>query len=375
MSDNQRRAIFRVIFLITCFLPTGVVGYWICHPQTADGWERAIQAELGITTQIDSVFTPGPNVTILTGVEFTDPDGTLLFKTVEAKIEFGGEKENRVVIPYKVEHLSSQGLDYLVNTIKDKAIRKDSTQTPWRIVFEADTKIEQTMFADLKSSSDRSDSSIVPLEFVSSLNISDLNIYLGPNASENGTFAQASFYVDDNNALAGNLDGESLAERTPVICELARTEQNGTLVALDSKGNALPCWLLANSAEMLRPLGSKATFNGEIAIEKTTPSQQRLKVTGEFRDVDLGRSGLARANAYGDRPSLARIEVIQCAYDRHENTAWNVVLFTDQNSTLPGTHIRESDLFYESKQINIAHALERTLLPLARNAATDANYK
>jgi len=372
MSDNQRRAIFRVIFLLTCFLPTGVVGYWICHPQTANGWERAIQAELGITTEIDSVVTPGPYVTILTGLKFSDPEGTPLFETVEARIDFGtlqgngGVKGNRVVIPYKVQHLSSKGLSYLVDSLKDNVVRKQIGDAHWKIVFEEEVKIDQTLYAELTTSPELIDRSVTPLESVSSLRVVDLVIDLGPATPDIGTFAEASFLV---------VEPDQRRDLSPVNCKLSKTERYGNCIELDTNGTPLPCWLLADSAEMLRPLGPFATFNGGIVIEQQSPSQQRLEIAGVIREVDLGRAGLLRTGQQRSFQSPARIDVIQCVYDRQQKMAWNVVLFPDQDSELPGIPVRESDLFNYSKQIDIANAFSNTLLPLSRAAANDSNFK
>ena len=60
-------------------------------------WEREIQANLGLTTRIDSVETPGPYTVILRGVEFLNVDGESILETVETRIEFG-KQFDRVVI-------------------------------------------------------------------------------------------------------------------------------------------------------------------------------------------------------------------------------------------------------------------------------------
>ncbi len=98
LSDNWRRTICRCAFLILCVLPTLVSGYWIFHPQTAGQWEQAIRAELGIPTDIDSVETPGPNVTILRGFRLFDPETGELFATTQVRVIRG--YPNRLVIDY-----------------------------------------------------------------------------------------------------------------------------------------------------------------------------------------------------------------------------------------------------------------------------------
>ncbi len=378
MSDNHRRAIFRIVFLLTCFLPTGVVGYWICHPQTASNWERAIQAELGLNTEIDSIVTPGPNVTILTGLKLRDAEGTLLFETVEAKVEFGAfggngtAKGNRVVFPYKVEHLTNQGIGYLVKTLKDNLVHKKFSHSPWKIVFEEDASIQRSQ--DANSANPELKAGMSPLELVSSLKISGLELDLGAAIPEDGTLAVASFLVSEKSSTNSLANGEGGPEqdRVPVVCNLSKTERHGSYLEFSTNGASLPCWLFADSMGILRPLGDQATFSGEVKFQQPSPSQTIVDVAGVFRDVDLGPWGVVVNQSTESR---AKIDVIQCRFNGLQKEAWHVVLHTDQDSMHPGIQVNHTSMFDFSTKIDIANAFDKTLAPITRSASNGSNLK
>ena len=132
-SDNQKRIVCRLAFLLLCALPTAAVVYRIMHPQTADQWEQRIQAQLGVRTHIDSVETPGPYETILRGLEFFDADRKILIAT-ELRILFG--EVNQIWIDHPVR-LDSNGLQYLVDQVNQQLIRSHTVQPRWVVMVDS----------------------------------------------------------------------------------------------------------------------------------------------------------------------------------------------------------------------------------------------
>lgn len=363
MSDNQRRTVCRILFLLVCILPTSVVGYWICHPQTAIGWERAIQAELGVTTKIDSVETPGPYVTILRGLEFTDPVVGTVFETVETRIEFGKEL-NLVTIPYQVKHLTSKGLTQLVQSINQSVMRRHGADKHWRIVFEEPARVSQSFVDEIAgggfafSKNVGSRNSAASLQLVSSVTLSDIQIYVAPtNPVDDGTFAEVRFKVEDASK-------ESTGEF--VVCGISNTDQDGHVVQVNASSTALPCWLLADAFSFLPDgLGANATFRGELYYVPEL-SNVVLEVAGVFENVDLAKSVPAAQNQ-----PLASIRLDRCKFEKGDLAEWTAFLIRDRDS--PPSRIRKDDLFKYNKQVDIAQAIANTMFGKPRSAELDKN--
>jgi len=268
MSDNQRRVYCRILFLAICAFPTAFVGYWICHPQTARGWEKTLQAQLGVTTSIDSIETPGPYVTILRGLEFTDPELGTLFKAVEAKIEFGQDK-NVISIPYRVQGLNNKGVACLIKKVNENLIRAHRVDKPWRIQFDKNTVISQDLavdVADLRAG-----------EFLPQFPMSELNLDITPLAD--GTRADLRFKVPMSNA-----------PDNVVQCALVRSEEHGHKMGFTSNTVALPCWLVSDVIPIVSSsFGTEAKFVGLVEVEPT-PGKREVNINGTFHQVDLDRS-------------------------------------------------------------------------------------
>jgi len=343
MSDNQRRFFCRMMFLLVCALPTSVVAYWIGHPQTADGWELAIKAQLGVTASIDSIETPGPNVTILRGVELSDPETGTLLKTVEARIEFGKIK-NYVGIPYKVQGLTNQGLVRLVKQINQNLIRTHGAEKPWRLEFLKDSVVQQSNLAGFASD----DPSQVPNQFT----VAGLTIDIVPTID--GTTAKAYFSVP----------GNDYADRQ-VVCEMSKSQTHSQLLQLDTNQVSLPCWLVADSVPMMvsitSSLGQDAHFAGKLAL-KPTRGNSELYIDGTIDFVDLKRS-LRHIREPGQQ--FARIELDECWFVDGVPQKWDALL-QHQSSVM---RIQAKDLFVSKWEVAPDHAIENTILQHGERAA------
>jgi len=229
MSDNQRRFFCQILFLILCVVPTAVAGYWICHPQTANGWELKLHAKLGVETSIDSIETPGPYVTILRGLEFADPEIGTLFKAVEARIEFGTES-NLVSVPYRVQGLTNKSLGSLVQTVNQKLIRSHGVDKPWQIRFGEDAVVSQ---ASTLGSGPPGQA-----EYLPQFPMAGVQVDVFPRVD--GTQCVASFRVPS-----------SQSPEELVSCSLSRTQDFGQLLVLDTNNVAVP-WSLFHLRGNLR---------------------------------------------------------------------------------------------------------------------------
>lgn len=347
MSDNQRRALCRILFLLVCFLPTVGVLYWICHPQTAGSWERAIHAELGIETHIDSIETPGLYVTILRGLEFSDPEVGSLLKTVEARIEFGDV--NQIYIPYKVQNLTNKSLTCLLKNINRNLVRSQGVDKRWRISFEKDTLVEEAIAAELRSQVSFSGPANSGNQFdaVPGVALSNLQIDLGSGMEgADGAFVSARFNV-------AGASGE-LASDKYVGCRISKTDQYGHVIELNTNNVPLPCWLVADTVPFVpASLGGEATFAGELTLVPTVATNY-LKLTGAFHNVDLGRSVLSNAGQF------ASIQLNQCRFENGELEDWNAMLFHDIDS--PPRLISKESLFTFTKQVDVAQAIAHSIL-------------
>lgn len=358
MSDNQRRALYRILFLALCVLPTSAIGYWICHPQTSSGWERAIQAQLGVTTKIDSVETPGPYVTILRNLRFLDLDGEMMFKTVTTKIEYG-RKFNQIVFPDKVRGLTNEGLTFLIHSIDQNVIHKRSADKHWIVVFEKNATINKALAGELFGTANGSalNSTITPLELGSSLTVSELKIEIGPTLPKaDGAYAKASFKIVDpaDNTVSDNF----------VTCDISKTDQYGHVMQLDSDQSALPCWLITHPAlDLPSMIGRNATFNGAVRFEPSATTA-KIELAGVFANIDLVTSvSFASQNT-------ASIQLNKCRFESGELKDWDAQLLVDSESS--PKPIDQKDLFTFRRKLDIQGALAKTWLdPTPRSANRD----
>jgi hypothetical protein len=347
MSDNQRRAVCRILFLLVCALPTSVVAYWIGHPQTPSGWEMAIKAQLGLTAHIDSIETPGPNVTILRGLELSDPEVGTLLKTVEARIEFGKVK-NYIGIRYKVQGLTNRGLACLVKQINQNLIRAHGADKPWRLELSKDSIVAQTGSV-LSSPSDHAPGH-------DRFTLADLTIDIVPTID--GTTAKAFFKVPD----------DAYPDRT-VVCEISKSQQQSQLVQLDSNQVFLPCWLVADTvpfmASITSSLGQDAGFAGKLALSPT-PGKSELYIDGTFHQVDMKRS-LRHIREPGQQ--YAQIELDECWFVDGVPQKWDAILRHESFAM----RILAEDLFVSSWEVAPGNAIENTILKQGvRQAQADA---
>lgn len=347
MSDNQRRACCRILFLFVCALPTSAITYWICHPQTAAGWEQAIQAQLGVTTKIDSVETPSPNVTILRMLQFFDSENRLIFETVETRIEFG--EINVVKFPYRVKGLTSAGMTGLFKNMNQRLIHSETTNKRWSLEFEKPATVVNSNpdFQPIESPGQHQPPTA--LEFAAQ----DLQIDISPSVG--GMLATLSFKTLDDNGQPKHVN-----------FQISKTRQLGHSIDLETNGASLPCWLATYSIPSRIPssLGSNATFSGSIST-LTNAENSEVYFTGTIAHVNLKRS----LNFPGPESRFAKIELGECVFVNGTPTKWNAFLHQERN---PKLQIYVDDLIATSTQIDPGAAIANTIFRDDRAARAES---
>lgn len=245
-----------MLFMLLCAAPTLTVGYWICHPQSAGSWSRDIQSQLGVVTSIDSIETPGPYVTILRGLKFSDPELGTILDAMEVRVEFG--ETNRILIPHSVK-LTNAGIIQLGRTINDHLIRAHAADRPWRIEFLKHTVIEEAIVAKQMTASPKS------------LLVENLQVDIVPMVE--GTMTQLAFQLPtdrrDNDAIAD-------MERPWIICKFDRShpdeaeQRSQQWLGLNTNEAELPCWLLGDLIPEIQQLGLNCRFAGYVDITTQT---------------------------------------------------------------------------------------------------------
>ena len=272
-SDNQKRIVCRLAFLLLCALPTGATVYRILHPQTADQWEQRLQSQLGVRTQIDSVETPGPYDTILRGLTFFDADNDPVLVATELRIQFGDV--NQIWIDHPVR-LTSDGFQHIVEQINQRVIRSHAVQPRW-IVSVQSAVIESNLVMDDHFGSPKPrelqlEKLVIDLESGSDSTATRLDFQLVDPAAPNP--------VATPNVVSCFIE----RQRFPTVQGTASPQQR---VILNTGNDALPCWLVNRwLPEIAENLGTKVTFSGGLEIDTGSPNLQGF-AKGFFDNVDL----------------------------------------------------------------------------------------
>lgn len=358
MSDHQRRFVCRIVFLLLCLLPTGVTGYWICHPQTSEGWAQAIQAELGIETEVGSIETPGPYETILRDVRFLDGDD-VLFETVEVRIRFG--EQNRITIPYQSKGVNRIGLAYLAGRINQHVLRSSPMARMWRIDFEADTVVKRYTSAERNKlepvGTDRWLHDNVFWQEQNQLALAKLRIDVSPTPT--GSSTTVFFQVRD--ALTGNRAPTDLASSVGQLSETMTFEIHAIdkqqVVKLNTQKKSLPVWLIDGVAPQISSsLGGESRFAGRFELRPQLTGELNIEdLEGRFSEVDISNY----LPTGDEQPVKAYIEIRDCMFMGQQFVKWDAHL--EAPGAILRTPIRHEELFEPSLQIAPTRAIARAV--------------
>ena len=362
MSDNQRRVLCRLIFLLACAIPTSISGYWICHPQTADGWAQAIQAETGIEASIHFVETPTPYETVLHKLRLTDPEHGVLLDTVQVRIRFG--KYVDVEIPYEVNHVDNRGLARMLKTMHQNTVRR-GVDKPWRIRFAKPLKIARSDAALFAGNPSVSPNSLQAMLYSqqNTFVIEDLNLDVVP--SVDGTAVGANFALADSNEVQSLQNPRS---QNRINVQLKR-EPYGQAIWLDTLNQALPCWLAADFAgDITNGLGHDAVFAGELQIQTHFPSSQnQVDIDGVISRLSVSAIPLDQAI---NKQTHIQVTLDDCQFVNGQAARWSAVL--DAPELRLRSQIALNTLFQDSRRFAVGNAITTAIIEgLSTRVASD----
>jgi hypothetical protein len=347
MSDNQRRTICRLLFLLTCALPTAVCGYWIGHPQTASGWERAIKAEMGVEAEIGFIATPSPFKTILHDVRFSDPEYGSLLETVAIEVTMGDQVQ--VKIPHPVNHVNNRGLARLIKTINQYPIRRASIKKEWRISFDEPIEISRVAAAELFGAGalkNQIDTNALLDPLVESIVIDQLRIDVEP--SFDGTLVAAHFALPQDKALA------AANQSTKKVEIQLKKERRGQAIWLHTFKQPLPCWLTAEFTEDIATgLGADATFAGELKLTTLSGQSPEVMLNGQFDRLSSPSIGF-------NAPNLS-VVLDRCTFAEGQFSDWSAALRIPDGQRYRHLAIDPASLYTSSRRFVVGNAIRSAI--------------
>lgn len=277
MSDNQKRIVCRLLFIVCCVVPTAIVLKWIFTPPTTMQWESHIKSHLGLITKIENVHTPLPQETILENVRALDIAKN---RPIElGTITIANTEKGRSVI---LQDLGIQNytLANLLKRIHMQVSESRDLARPYAIYLKQAT-IHSTDFNNQK--------------LVQSLH----NILIQVIPGERRLELSIKFKLQP--------DAESPYIQLTHV-RLLESKPDETW-ALNASQSSIPAWLLADIVPELDCLGSHASFTGVIRLERSGRQWDGF-CRGKLTHVDLFHLVQRPFNrwAYG----LADIQIESC---------------------------------------------------------------
>ncbi|QEG24370.1 hypothetical protein [Mariniblastus fucicola] len=260
LSDNQKRTICRLLFLLFCALPTFTTVYFATHQRTPDQWAKLLQAELGVETSIGIVETPRPGEIWFHDVKLFGNDGQPIVETfMSAKVTLGNINRVEFRNPIQVKR---EGLSHFLEEAAERLVKSQSDLKPWEIEFR-----------DIEVISRRES------EF------------------EYDSFHMNRLYVTWHNGRDGRvvtieapLDSEESGQAEDRgVLRMAKNPDTGTFsVAFDTTNKGkVPCWLASYwFPELETKLGADAHFSGVASIDSSDRGVQ-CELTGSFVGIQL----------------------------------------------------------------------------------------
>ena len=353
MSDNQRRVLCRLVFLLVCALPTAISSYWICHPQTADGWAQVIKAETGLVASIDFVETPSPYETVLRHLQLTDPEQGILFETVEVRIRF--DKQVEVVVPYEVSHVNNHGLAKLLKTINQTVVYR-GVNKPWRIRFAQPLKIARGNAASGFVGGTANPNSFQAMLDRQQNNFEIEKLVVDVRPSFDGTLVAANFALAQPNQPQLPQD---LRSRNRIDVQLAK-EPQGQAIWVHTNNQTLPCWLAADFVgSITQGLGSNADFTGELKVQSHLPSgQDEVYLKGVLNHLSISSYPL---NVAITEKTRMQITLDDCQFINGQATELSSAVLDVPDLGLTKRFDLQT-LFQDSRRFDLGHAINSAII-------------
>lgn len=253
LSDNQRRTICRVLFLLVCALPTLTTIYFATHRRSADDWAQLLQAELGVKTYIGVVETPRPDEVVFHHVKFYDNDGKAIFESPNAKVTFGNT--NRITFQNSI-HIEREGLSHFLKEASGRLVMGRTDLRSWDVSF------------------------------------SDVQIVDGPDPN----FESQPFQLQNVNVqISSRGNRRLLSVSAPALGRIDFSRNPGDLnpdefgqfeIVINATQHPIPCWLATDWFPNLKQLGNQAHYAG-LAKVSSRGGWSKSSLTGNFVGIDL----------------------------------------------------------------------------------------
>ncbi len=280
LSDDARRRMCRLAFLLVCVVPTTVVLYHIFHPSTPREWAQQIQSQLGLDVSIERVETPQPSMYLLRGVTVRDSEYRGMARLNGIRIELGSVR--RVTIDEPV-NLTSAGLCELLRRLPDYLLRPSADEGVWKVEW------RQVTIDDAPDGAVRDHRTLSPVE-----------VQVRRDSQQMVCLLRCRL-------LGQTSPGEPievLASRTRV------GESWQESVRLSTGAAALPTWLVADLTEFLPALGDRCHFQGQLVAHRA-PRGWNGELIGEFTQIDVDRVAQRAGLTLG---GTGRVAVHRCDF-------------------------------------------------------------
>ena len=268
LSDNQRRLICRLLFLLFCVVPTGIAAYTAFHKKSANAWAETLQAEMGLPVEIGLVQTPRPGEMIFRDFAINDVDGEPILLAIQARVDL---KQHRVIIDGPV-NMTPDGLRKLVAETSERVLEAGQGREGLRWDFE---------FSSLNFF--RSKNDFLMSNPANMVTLSPAWVEL----SSSPVGRSLTLRAPGPNSTRSN--GEISAEHW-IACKLEKLDATDELeLVLQTPANmGLPVWLVSLKADdpVQQVLGPQANFSGSV-YARNPGRAPWLAINGHFWDVQL----------------------------------------------------------------------------------------
>ena len=254
MSDHQKRIICRAFFVLLCVVPTVIVIKWLFTPPTTTQWEERIKGNLGLVTNVESVETPLPQETILGAVHILGKENDVAVDLGSVTVANTEQARQIVVQKFDVNDIS------LAHVLR--RVHREVSDPPYPV------RPYQVFFGQVQIRSENLNGD----QLVQELHGASIQIL----PTEQSLELTLKFKL-------------SMADDAPVtqITYIRRLHtQPQEIWAVNSPQAELPVWMLAEIIPELKCMGSSATFNGTIQLEKYEHQWNGI-AAGWLKSVDL----------------------------------------------------------------------------------------
>lgn len=234
MSDNSRRTVCRLAFILLCALPLSLVIYRIVHPVSNTQWQQAIKANLGVATQIGSVETPLPFVTVFHDIKFTDPE---LEDIRLDKVKIVSGTTNEVIIEHPVQ-IDASALATISQRLRDSLMRTHAASNAWKISLNQTTILHPA------------------IELPNHLELSSVSVSVFPYPD------QTTAHVVATRADSPDNDIELSLRR------IRNKQEPEEQFVIDTDEVYLPCWLMHDFWTQSKSFGTGSAFAGSFEITR-----------------------------------------------------------------------------------------------------------